>query len=69
MSSSQSREITTTTYSKLTSITRGSDFTEHIDFNTAVVEVDVFELVLFKFKNLFCGKVKSKFQGTIYNNC
>ena len=44
MSSSQSREITTTTtYSKLTSITRGSDFTEHINFNTAVVEVDVFE--------------------------
>ena len=43
MSSSQSREITTTTYSKLTSITRGSDFYEHINFNTAVVEVDVFE--------------------------
>ena len=43
MSSSQSRETTTTTYSKLTSITRGSDFTEHINFNTALVEVDVFE--------------------------
>ena len=57
ITTSQSRE-NTTTYSKLTSITRGSDFTEHIDFNTAVVEVDVFELVLFKFKNLLCDKVK-----------